>query len=1069
MRSLWQAVTTRLAMAARSKTVLVSALGLAVGFAAVAVRQQFEAAFGVGSSLDRGVGLGILAGLAWGIARSRRPGPSSRSVDLICLGCVIALWPWWLSGLMDVASWVPVGAWQSSWTAELLSLCYGVAAFAVPVALWTSLASSLEPAASVPAEDADQRRAVFYVSIAAALLGGGGWLAPVCGVWWPALAATGVAFVLNRLVPRALSLPERVEDMAATAPASSRGLTLGGCLVAAALGLGWGCSARILGELFPTSGALTLAQWAWLLAGIGLGRSCRWPAPSSLAGVASSAAWVLLCLFVAAPWAVDLCLWQNSYLTSPQALWVGRLLVILAAALPIGWVYGRLLKSGEGRPPAVLGMPAAAICGQLATAALLSGGVDLSVVQMVSWGLALAVAAVMARRERPLLRWSWAPLAAVGCASWLTAAAEWDGNRAVRLLFSTNSFIAARSGWDARLLPTLEDLRVVAVAEGQRGRWTVWQSRGAQWQLREAGVPRGVASVHPEWLPEHPSEVVQAVWPLVLVEQPARVLTLGVGSGTTLKTCLGFPIREVVCCEADDGLLRLVRGPLAERSGGDPAADPRVAWRRQPAEWLALPASERFDVILSSPPSAALSAGAATCHVEFYARAARHLTPQGVFCQRFDSIDFGPEPLLTVVRSMQLAFEHVVCVEAGAGEFLLLGARSAEALVRTDLPQRLEMPHVSRLVAACGWDWSFLLNVPAYDGAALAEAADERKIAANRLADARLACRAPWEILRWGAKLQETSTLLGQPRATAPAYPLAASGEPPLRLVEKPLRKARYLEWIGAAGDQPELLRRLAEVATQRQLIAEHPDAHWWEYRRALREQLQEHPRTGVLPVSHTRRSEEDWHPEDRRRRDYFEALGAAADGPAPTEAELARLEALLEPYDPLLTLFAHQELAELYARAGEVPQRELAHRLHLIYYAPAHDASVRNVVAAIDLVAGDPQAVPDPADRFDVLNGLLQVLRARWENRNVRRSKSARVTRQEVDRSLVSVERALTTLETLAPTVGYSTTEWRLRRTSVERLLAHPFRTYRDQLAAHIRDSEAKSRQLLQKASAGE
>ncbi|HET6426311.1 MAG TPA: hypothetical protein VFG20_21645, partial [Planctomycetaceae bacterium] len=327
----------------------------------------------------------------------------------------------------------------------------------------------------------------------------------------------------------------------------------------------------------------------------------------------------------------------------------------------------------------------------------------------------------------------------------------------------------------------------------------------------------------------------------------------------------------------------------------------------------------------------------------------------------------------------------------------------------------------------------------------------------------------PFDLMRWGPKLQETATVLSKPRTSAPRFPLPSADEPPL-LIETAThsRKSRYLEWLGSAGENPEILRRLAELAGEHKLIRDYPDTHWWEYRKELREQLQDHPRTKVQPAKHKVQSPSDWHSEDRRRKLYFEALGELAQNEQAQPTDYDALASVLEPHDPLVTLFGHQELAELLARRDQSPADERWHRLHAIYYAPSHDASVRNIVAAIDRCVALPDTALPPAQRFDELNGLLQTLRGRWEARNQRPSKAAQVTLQEIERSQLAVEHALEAMEPLAADAGYTTADWANRKEVVERLLVRPFRAYREDLSQRVRESEARAKAKEEAAAAG-
>ncbi|MBC8114380.1 MAG: hypothetical protein H7062_08390, partial [Candidatus Saccharimonas sp.] len=277
-------------------------------------------------------------------------------------------------------------------------------------------------------------------------------------------------------------------------------------------------------------------------------------------------------------------------------------------------------------------------------------------------------------------------------------------------------------------------------------------------------------------------------------------------------------------------------------------------------------------------------------------------------------------------------------------------------------------------------------------------------------------------------------------------------------------RKSRFLEWLGDSRVSAELLRRLSEVVTQQKLVREYPESHWWEYRKALRQQLQDHPRSSIQQVKHVRGVKQA-HPEDVTRKSYFEALGDAAQRAKPTDEQIAAVEACLEPYDPLLSYFARQEIADLQARSDTDPVGELAHRLHVIHFAPAGEASTRNVASAIELLVRHPEAIPDGARRFDVLNGLVQTLRTRWESRQ--NTPVLTVARQltDVDRSVVAIERAMTAMGELAPSTSLTPDDWATRKQVVDRILLRPLRAYRTELHATAQRNEGRTRAILEQA----
>jgi hypothetical protein len=342
----------------------------------------------------------------------------------------------------------------------------------------------------------------------------------------------------------------------------------------------------------------------------------------------------------------------------------------------------------------------------------------------------------------------------------------------------------------------------------------------------------------------------------------------------------------------------------------------------------------------------------------------------------------------------------------------------------------------------------------------------------NTAANCRLAFVGPRELLRWGPKLAEVQQLLTQPRQSPRGRQAAASGQPALLPTESapgsgneapPSRRSRYLDWLGEHVASKDLLRRFSEVAGQTKIVLEGPDSFWLDYRKALREELQQRPRTEIRQVAATDVTERRLHPEDERRKDYFTALGAAGDLEHKSLDKVLRLLDYFEPYDPLLSYFAHQEAAELLALYGRPdPALELNLRLHVIYFAPHGDRSLRNVHSAIDLLLRSPEAIPDPQDRFDALNGLLQTLRSRWEVRSHSEIKSVRLALQDVDRSVVLAEKMVQAMDELVPSTSVSAADWRTRQEVIDRVLLRPLRGYRAELTAQNRQQKARAEAAL-------
>ena len=1076
-------------------------------------------------------GVGLLAG------RSIRFGRGLHWSQLAGAACVWAmLQPVVFLGLTSSLHFLPVTMLESVAARSLIALLFAVPVWFVAAVGWVRVAEAGRDRSFARGSSRHETSFAICLGLACGLATNAFLLSILCGTWLAAVVGL-VATLAGWWRSRSAILNDRVaaERLAATPsacatnnaglPSAPTPLALGPnvgnqnswttgetidhpsrfapAVAALALGGLFATDTRLLGQLMPSGFQVGCAEWIGLVLGCGcvalLARRESRHSISTHWVWLFAAAWSALML-AAFPTLVDSALWMNASLTWVTTLLTARSALLIVTIVPLGIA---LASATERRGEDLIST--ATSCGLPFACGLVLASFSFPITGFV-WPMGLCcgslVALALIERVRARVELSFTWPAALGMTSLALAGLSvplWqshdDPARVAKLLFSTPAFLAHRSGWESRLLPLLDDTRLVFRTEGPRGPLTLWRSRGLELHLRENGVPRAVVSVNTDVHPQFAPEVLQAALPLVMSDRPSRVLLLGASGGVPLATCLHFPVREAVCVEADASLIDMLRGPIAKETGFDPLSDDRVRLIAAPPELALMAASmedghscpsnlktesrtgksahptswaagETFDIILSSPPSSAVVAGGASFTTEYYRRASRRLADRGIFCQRFECLDYGPDPLRLVVQSLRQAFREVIAVETAAGELLLMATNSEGVFIPDDLPARLEAPHVRKLLARSGLDWSSPLNFPTYDHAALGEICEEAHTWSNSSANGLLAVQAPLDMMRWGAKLQETQRVLTAVRTTPAPFWNREGGEKSNLLANEVQlsRKSRFLEWLGDSRVSAELLRRLSEVVTQQKLVREHPESHWWEYRKALRQQLQDHPRSSIQQVKHVR-GEKQAHPEDITRKNYFEAFGEAAQRAKPTVEQIAAMEACLEPYDPLLSYFGRQEVADLQARSDRDPAGELAHRLHVIYFAPVGEASTRNVASAMELLVRHPEAIPDDMRRFDVLNGLVQLLRTRWESRQ--NTPVLTVARQltDVDRSVVAVEKCLTAMDGLAPSTNLTPDDWTTRKQVVDRILLRPLRSYRASLQATVQKNEGRTRAILEQA----
>ncbi|HQX49047.1 MAG TPA: hypothetical protein PLR25_04035 [Planctomycetaceae bacterium] len=609
-----------------------------------------------------------------------------------------------------------------------------------------------------------------------------------------------------------------------------------------------------------------------------------------------------------------------------------------------------------------------------------------------------------------------------------------DSSRMSSLLFSDRTIAAVEHGIEQDLILQSHANRLISTVATQSGEITVWRRTGNVFEFQRNGMPIGRVSNNTSLSPQPIEDILPAIMAMVSHAKPSRVLLLGDDTGVCLRTCSHFPVREIVAVRSDRQLTQLAQRLTWSGQSLPPDQDQRVRILHEPAT-LAVRRRELslFDVVIATGENLTLPSAAHEYTTEFYQAVRSRMTADAVFCQRFRQNHVGSEPLKETMATLMTAFKNVGVIQTLPGEILLLASDSEQGLIDPDLLARLQRDHVRREIATAGWDWAQVAILPLVDARdPLGIFSHASPPSANTVSNNGLAMTVPFDSVRPTNKQAELNA------AFAP-------------------HEMQILAAIPDTEDHHEVKRRLSALAQEMEILAGMPDQPW-TYRKSLQMEMKQSPRPAQELVESGRISQVA-HPLDVLRRQYFISLGKALTAASRGElntALIGHLDQFTDNFEPLITHFAHYEIVRLHELSQHPsPAEEFRHRLHIVFFTAPTDASVRPVISALQQLVDQPTLIADDAERYDMLNSLVQKMIERWEARTVWEPRSALRVQNDVDLSVTAASRAMAQMETLSAAANVEKIDFYRRRRFISTALINPLRDYRDRVLAHRMKSE--------------
>lgn len=757
-------------------------------------------------------------------------------------------------------------------------------------------------------------------------------------------------------------------------------------------------------------------------------------------GLLSVAAWTLrrLPLRPAAVWAVAvLILAALPWGFSPAVDWIlttsagfpsgrivtgreGLLLAVWFTAVLCAFLAGHVLNGRR------LSSPGDILSSVLAGCAAVCGGIFLGV--SATW---MTMAGVLSLAGTPVLERLLSEkvsgrrhLSAAGvllAAAVSLVSAQPDLARPARILFTERPVLAMHRGVSPGMIPETDAVRLLHAEEGSIGTVTIWKTRPTERELRVNGHRLGMRSTDPDIVPQPASIIATGVLPLVLHPHPGRVLLFNDASGLLREVAEGFPVHTI-----------LITPPEAALPSSD-LSELTVPLRGRPEEIVRDSSCSPVDVIVDGLVDPARPSSVSRLTRNWYTAVRRRLNADGIFCQRVRCRPAGMDVLRQIAATAATAFDQLILVRLTSHEAALIAAAGDHPLSDRGILSRLQRQHVRRQLGRCGWDWCQMAALPILIPSQAAGPWSSDHL--PRPADA-------------GHGFWALSMLRRAARPTLPGDPLYAA------FVQQ---EQRLAEAVPRSRDHDEFRRRMSAYAQQVEIAEAFPD-QWWSYRRSLKSEMLRNAR----PPQETFADgdvQQTIHPLDQLRKDYLSTLGhlirTVKSGQA-TPTALQALMAFAADYEPLITDYLHYELVRLHELADHPdPAQELRHRLHTVYFSPPGDQSVRNITAALEQLVRQPELIPDEADRYDLLNDLIQQLIVRWERRTAYEPSSTIRAQRDVDLSVQAVRRALQQMEDLADAAGLEREQFLQRRQFVSDALVVPLRQYGTQIASLRRQDE--------------
>ncbi len=189
------------------------------------------------------------------------------------------------------------------------------------------------------------------------------------------------------------------------------------------------------------------------------------------------------------------------------------------------------------------------------------------------------------------------------------------------------------------------------------------------------------------------TQALSAHIPLLLHQDPKRVLVIGLGSGVTLGHAGRHDVSTLHCAEIDPAVIEGAR--FFKAHNYNVHEDPRATMFAVDGRNFLLASQEQYDVIISEPSNPWMAGLAYLFTREYYQLVKRRLAPGGVMCQWLQLYRIFPGDVKLLLKTFHHEFPHVTVWSSLPGDLLVIGSMEPLQFAGDRLARRMAVPAVN--------------------------------------------------------------------------------------------------------------------------------------------------------------------------------------------------------------------------------------------------------------------------------------------------------------------------------------------------------------------------------------